>query len=437
MGFLRRLFGSFETKTNKPQLGGRGRKGGSVGIAHQFAFLDVETTGLDASKERVIEIAIVTTDGRGFVVDEWHSLVNPETGSAGPTRIHGIESEWLAAAPRFPELIGDISTRVRNRILVAHNSEFDMGFLEAEFRRAGHPIPDHGWQAMCTMDLAKQLGLPARLQRACHQLGVTYQAHHALADATACGEIFHKMMPSISRRTFGTDVSIPASTLPQVDPSGKAVHRKTAKDLTTARPVLADALDRLPPHDTSKDRDPEAASAYLTLAEEALADSYISPEEREQLIQMATRSGLSSEEVGELNHELVLGLIDSALDDRRISKTEKQEIQRAATWLDIDVSEWDAMVRAARKRVKLAQKTFSESLAGKTVSFSGRGIHPNNIREALAAKHAFHFTKSVSKKTDILVVGSADLETASVAKARDLGVPIFVESSFWARLGEL
>ncbi len=112
---------------------------GATLVPHQFAFVDVETTGLDARVHRVIEIAIVITDARGNPIDEWCSLVRPSDGqlSAGATRIHLIETDWLRAAPTFEQLIPQVAHRLHGRIIVAHNVQFDVEFLREEFTRAG------------------------------------------------------------------------------------------------------------------------------------------------------------------------------------------------------------------------------------------------------------------------------------------------------------
>ncbi len=94
------------------------------------------------------------------------------------------------------------------------------------------------------------------------------------------------------------------------------------------------------------------------------------------------------------------------------------------------------MVTAARTGVKLAQAAFHEEVIGKTVGFAGRGLHPASIRDALALKHGMVIKPPTSSDLDLLVVSAEDLATAAVAAAREGGVPIIVEQTFWERLGE-
>ena len=76
-------------------------------------------------------------------------------------------------------------------------------------------------------------------------------------------------------------------------------------------------------------------------------------------------------------------------------------------------------------------------MAGRAVAFSGAGIHKPNIREALAAKHQFHYATTVGRTTDLLVIGTDETDTAQVRTAHEQGVPIIVEATFWRRLGEV
>jgi len=116
---------------------------------------------------------------------------------------------------------------------------------------------------------------------------------------------------------------------------------------------------------------------------------------------------------------------------------QREAIERAAVWLGVDLSDWDAMVKAARNRVKGAQAAFRDEMTGKTIAFAGRGLHSSNIRDALALKHGMVVKRPRSIGLDLLVVGPADLDSAAVSKARETGVPIMVEQGFWERLGEM
>lgn len=106
-------------------------------LCGNLAFLDLETTGGDPVRDRIIEIGLCMVDG-GEEKEEWSSLVDP--GRPIPTsveRITGIGDPLVSDAPSFAELSEALQERLRGRILVAHNARFDYAFLRQEFRRAG------------------------------------------------------------------------------------------------------------------------------------------------------------------------------------------------------------------------------------------------------------------------------------------------------------
>jgi len=71
-----------------------------IDFGHDFALVDVETTGLYPQSDRVVQIAMRQVDRHGKTQNVWHSLVDPGR-DPGPTHIHGITTEMLRGAPRF------------------------------------------------------------------------------------------------------------------------------------------------------------------------------------------------------------------------------------------------------------------------------------------------------------------------------------------------
>ena len=155
-------------------------------LAGSWAFVDLETTGGNPARNRIIEVAVVAVDD-GVVVDEWSRLVAP--GRAIPpsiTGLTGIDDAMLADAPAFPALRDELLERLRGRVLVAHNARFDYGFLRNEFRRAGITFRA---PVLCTVRLSRALypghrghGLDALI----HRFDLPRDARHrALGDARA------------------------------------------------------------------------------------------------------------------------------------------------------------------------------------------------------------------------------------------------------------
>ena len=149
-----------------------------------FACFDVETTGLDPDGGRVIEVAVVRIRDDGTVMGEWTTLVDAGDTDLGRIDIHGIRRPWLEAAPGFVAIAGDLAHELSGCVPVAHNAGFDVGFLRAEWERAGLGPLD--LTAVDTLQMARQLGYPGRLARLTAALGVPLvDAHQALDDTRA------------------------------------------------------------------------------------------------------------------------------------------------------------------------------------------------------------------------------------------------------------
>ena len=158
-----------------------------------FACLDFETTGFSPKRDRVIEVAIVTVT-QGTVGTSWTSLINPgDDVELGATHIHGIKRDWIRSAPSFAEVAGTLFSLFDGKVLVAHNANFDLGFLRSEMSRAqllakGTLFPH--WDTMKAADFAPSLPASRKLVDVAAAFGVEIaNAHQALDDALAVAEI--------------------------------------------------------------------------------------------------------------------------------------------------------------------------------------------------------------------------------------------------------
>src|SRR5262245_5862479 len=106
--------------------------------AAMFAVLDVETTGLDpALGHRVCEIGAIKIRA-GKEIDRYHTLLHP--GIPIPEearRIHRISDEMVKEAPLFAAVARPLREFLAGTVLIAQNARFDLGFINAEFQRAG------------------------------------------------------------------------------------------------------------------------------------------------------------------------------------------------------------------------------------------------------------------------------------------------------------
>ena len=107
--------------------------------------VDVETTGLDPKKDRIISVAMVRArfgnlqeNPNGLKGETMDTVVNPECRiPKEASRVHGITDRDVADKGSFPEVAQQLRDFIGTRPIIAHNASFDKSFLNAEFKRAG------------------------------------------------------------------------------------------------------------------------------------------------------------------------------------------------------------------------------------------------------------------------------------------------------------
>lgn len=157
----------------------------------QFVVIDLETTGLKPGKAAITEIAAVQIHA-GKIQDEFHTLVNP--GHHVPsmiTRLTGITDEMLQNQPRIDDIFPQLQRFLSSSVLVAHNADFDVRFLNFDAQRLlSAPLLN---PSLCTVRLARRLlpGLRSRaLDSVADHLGVScLDRHRALGDARITAEV--------------------------------------------------------------------------------------------------------------------------------------------------------------------------------------------------------------------------------------------------------
>lgn len=164
---------------------------------------DLETTGLGARSNKVIEIAAYRVE-RNRVVDEFHSFVNPhEPLCEVVKRITRISDEMLVGAPEWPEVLAAFRLWAGDAFLVAHNIGFDAGFLRKEWP-TGERMPIlvdtlgicrallHGVKNYQLGTIAKKLGISL------------VEAHRAADDARALARLYIELTALLEREGITT-----------------------------------------------------------------------------------------------------------------------------------------------------------------------------------------------------------------------------------------
>ena len=196
-----------------------------------FAIIDIETTGGSAARDRITEIAIILHDG--YQAEKTFStLINPEIPIPRYiTEITGINDAMVAGAPRFYEVAREIVELTEGRIFVAHNVNFDYGFIAEEFKRLAYTYTR---ERLCTVRTSRRLipGLASySLGRLCANIGIPIQdRHRALGDAAATALLMERLVGidaslggAIKRDAFaGVPRDVPRDRL-QAMPEGPGV----------------------------------------------------------------------------------------------------------------------------------------------------------------------------------------------------------------------
>jgi DNA polymerase-3 subunit epsilon len=119
-----------------------------------FSVIDIETTGGNATNNKIIEIAVVVHDGEK-VLKKWESLINPESYiPSGITELTGITQFMVADAPKFHEIAKELIEITENTIFVAHNVRFDYSFIRSAFNDLGYTFTR---KQLCTIQLSRKI----------------------------------------------------------------------------------------------------------------------------------------------------------------------------------------------------------------------------------------------------------------------------------------
>lgn len=167
-----------------------------------YVVFDVETTGLSATYDTIIELAGVKVH-EGEIIDRFESFANPHKPlSQRIIDITGITDDMLVDAPEVDGVLADFQKWMGDAVLVAHNASFDIGFLNQGFNRINYDIIKN--PIIDTLELARFL-LPDlgnhRLNTLCQHFDIELTQHHrAIYDAEATGYLFWRLLQELLRK---------------------------------------------------------------------------------------------------------------------------------------------------------------------------------------------------------------------------------------------
>jgi DNA polymerase III epsilon subunit family exonuclease len=211
----------------------------------RFAFLDLETTGLSPwFGDRICEVGIVISEGKR-IKEQVQQLVNPERPlSPGAASTNGLSDEELKSAPLFESIAPKILGLLSDTVVVCHNAQFDMQFLDSEFKRLGHEIQIPN--LIDTLNLARQFfDLPSysllSIAEAFHV--PTTNAHRALNDALTARGIFFAMMDQMRQFNKPLDEYIGIYNSPVWPNEGIQLPTELGEAIYSQRRILIRYID--------------------------------------------------------------------------------------------------------------------------------------------------------------------------------------------------
>ncbi|MBL7665636.1 MAG: 3'-5' exonuclease [Bacteriovoracaceae bacterium] len=164
--------------------------------------LDLETTGLSPISDRIIEVAAVSLNKDGEIT-VFHHYINPEIPIPERTiAIHQITDEMVADKPKFPEIAQELKDFLGEIPVIAHNAQFDVGFLMKEITRAQlHSLESNIFDscllARSVLKTKEKKPASFKLSSLAEFFSIPLNHHRALEDATACLRIFAQCIPLV------------------------------------------------------------------------------------------------------------------------------------------------------------------------------------------------------------------------------------------------
>lgn len=160
---------------------------------------DTETTGLESKADRIIEIGGIELINNFPTGRTLHLYINPGDRKVHPDAlaVHGITDEALKDKPPFAQVAQQIIDFFDGARWIAHNANFDIGFINAEFERIGlPPVPPENVVDTLSMARRKHPMGPNSLDALCRRYGIDNghrTKHGALLDSELLAEVYIEM----------------------------------------------------------------------------------------------------------------------------------------------------------------------------------------------------------------------------------------------------
>jgi DNA polymerase III subunit epsilon len=302
-----------------------------------IAIVDIETTGLNAGSDRIVEISVVRCDPGSEPKLILDTLVNP-LRRMGATEIHGITDADVQDAPPFSDIADILRHALSGCVVAAYNVYFDMRFIEYELSNCGK---GNSMPHFCLMYMRPLLGLGSRccLSDACSCHNVSYShAHMASSDAMACAHLYRLYLDSMACQGIGTfgDLAHQGSYkfLRSFDfdpiefsPDGGAQFSNGLRSRSGMNGFTVEEQQAIP-QDSPEARLHEGLVRYWDALKSAVTDLMMTDEEVKQLKELEAAYNLTTNHIRFLHARVFSAVISQFIEDQELDDRESRKLKR-------------------------------------------------------------------------------------------------------------
>lgn len=373
----------------------------------QVVFLDLETTGLFTNRCGILEVCLVNAQNEVFstLVDAGQPI------PARITEINGIDRDMIVGMPMFSEIASQVHDRIKDKIVVGHNVEFDLKFLFSEFLKVGLKPQTVQYICTCKTDRKKYGPFGNRLVDCLCRRGINVdQNHRAVDDVNMVRQLFSCQLDE--QASFEIDefdlkkfkaitLREPAPKFPE-DPIKRSSHTL-----------------RLFKGWGDKD-DAVTVSAFNTLISEACRDRIFDADEMLRLSELGIEKKAATYQL----KKALLSLVSHYYADGKISWDEFEDLQKIATLFGFNSSVFFPLIKEVVPTLRVV--CFTNELVVK-----GQVVDRYDILFPWAVRNGFLPSDSVTKQTDLVVnCGDKKSSTGKIEKARSYGIEVVQMSDF-------
>lgn len=405
----------------------------NLALNNTFTAIDLETTGLDADIDRIVEVGLVKFTGDGTVLDEFSTLVNSPGSSREARDIHHIDDKDLVGAPNIRQVLPEVLAFISGTVLVGHNFDFEEKFLAAAARRARIPLSDG--VAVCTLRTCRrQLDGRAFSLTAMHKTATGEWAenkHTALGDARSIREVLLWLLRQCPLPLHLTEPPPTAAGDPTLD-----TCPISCRPVPLMRASVAELLASFPQSPTPRKGNPAAIARYKLLLNDCVEDGRLTLEEATSLTKQACLTQLTGTQLRKLHEEAWATAFHEEAESKWSDLTPvcRREMYLLADALGL--SEVAAKVHAViDSGAEPAPPPESRYLRGTRIGIVGNTTELAELRtraETYGAKVAVRITKTV----EWLATVTPDAVDAHHKAAREIGIPILDPAAAMKRLNE-